>query len=371
MRKKLALAAAGLGLGLAGREFLMRKREPSLTAQVALITGGSRGLGYALSQEVARQGCRLAICARDDQELERARINLEKQGAEVLTVQCDVADKTQVDHLIEEVTHHYNGIDILINNAGIITAGPISTMTLQDFEEAMAVMFWGTVYPTMAALPQMRRRRSGRIVNITSIGGKVAMPHLLPYSSAKFAAVGFSEGLRAELIKDGISVITICPGLMRTGSYLNAQVKGQHEKEFTLFSLLDNLPLASISAESATRRIVQAIKRNESEVVLSVPAKVQALFHGIFPGATANLLGLANRFLPTADGTVLDTNQPDSDATSPVEGHIIQQELQSPLLNVATGLGLAAAERLNQPSIPHTHSPNGHGATEQNPEDGD
>ncbi|MBV9470161.1 MAG: SDR family oxidoreductase, partial [Abitibacteriaceae bacterium] len=276
MRKKALLAAAGLSFGFAAREWYLRQHESSLEAQVVLITGGSRGLGLALAHEFARQGCRLAICARDAEELERARHELEQQGATVLTIQCDISDQAQVSQMIDQVTRHYDGLDILVNNAGIITAGPVENMALQDFEEAMQIMYWGVVYPTLAVLPQMQRRRSGRIVNITSIGGKIAMPHLLPYSSAKFAAVAFSEGLRAEVAKDGISVNTICPGLMRTGSYVNVNVKGQQDNEFILFSLLDNLPGISISVESAARRIVQATRRNEAEVVLSLPAKLQA-----------------------------------------------------------------------------------------------
>jgi NAD(P)-dependent dehydrogenase (short-subunit alcohol dehydrogenase family) len=102
-------------------------------------------------------------------------------------------------------------IDLLVNNAGEIQAGPLESMALEDFERALRIMFWGTVYPTWTVLPQMRERQSGRIVNITSIGAKVAVPHLLPYTCAKFAMIGFSEGLRAELAGKGIQVVTIAP----------------------------------------------------------------------------------------------------------------------------------------------------------------
>lgn len=350
MRRKMLLAAAGMGLGLAMREWMQRRREASLQMQAVLITGGSRGLGFMLAQELAREGCRLALCARDESELQRAKAALEQQAVEeqraveVFTVPCNITDRAQVERMIEAVTRHFGGLDMLINNAGIITAGPLSTMTVDDFEDAMQVMFWGAVYPTMAVLPQMRRRRSGRIVNITSIGGKVSVPHLLPYSTAKFAAVGLSEGLRAELAKDGINVTTVCPGLMRTGSFLHAYIKGQRETEFTLFSLLDNVPIVSMSAAGAARRIVQAIKRNESEIVLTLPAKLQALMHGVFPGKTADLLGVVNRFLPEAgDG-------------EPEEGQKIQERMNSPLLNTMTSLGLMAAEKLNQhPVVAHTN----------------
>src|SRR5213078_5332449 len=123
----------------------------------------------------------------------------------------------------------------------------------------MAVIFWGTLYPTLAVLPQMLERRSGRIVNITSIGGKVSVPHLLPYNCAKFAALGFSEGLRAELAKDGVSVATVIPGLMRTGSVVSAEFKGRTEAEFTWFSALARSPLTSMDVRRAARRILAAM----------------------------------------------------------------------------------------------------------------
>ena len=117
-----------------------------------------------------------------------------------------------------------------------------SSATVADFEDAMGTMFWGMVYTTLAALPQMTERGAGRIVNITSIGGKVAVPHLLPYCCAKFAAVGFSEGIRAELAKDHIKVTTVVPGLLRTGSHANAVFKGDHHKEYGWFSLAATRP---------------------------------------------------------------------------------------------------------------------------------
>ncbi len=295
---QVALAAAALGLGVAGKRFLQRLKAIDLSGKVVLITGGSRGLGLALAEEFTRHGARLVLCARNESELERARRKIVAMGAEVLTIPCDITDREQVQRMVDQAVTHFGQIDVLVNNAGIITVGPMQAQTLKDFEESMAVMFWGSFYPTLAVLPAMVERQSGHIVNITSIGGKVSVPHLLPYSCAKFAQVGFSEGLHAELAKEGIHVLTVVPGLMRTGSPPNAFFKGQHRIEYALFNLLDTLPFTSISARKAAKQIVHATKRGDAEIILSIQAQLAVRFHGLFPGVTADVLGLVNRLLP-------------------------------------------------------------------------
>ncbi|MCA1666531.1 MAG: SDR family NAD(P)-dependent oxidoreductase, partial [Thermomicrobia bacterium] len=268
-----------------------------------LVTGGSRGLGLQIAREFARVGCRIAICARDEEELHRAADDLCGDGTEVFTVRCDISDRDDVDRTIHAVTAHFGRLDILVNNAGIIQAGPIETMTIADFEEAMGVMFWGTLYATLAVLPQMRARRGGHIVNITSVGGKISMPHLLPYTAAKFAATGFSEGLRAELASDGVHVTTIAPGLLRTGGHRNALFKGDQEAEYAWFSLGDTLPFAALDVKQAAREIVAATRRGEAERILSIPASIAARFSGAFPALSADILACVNRYLlPSRNG---------------------------------------------------------------------
>jgi short-subunit dehydrogenase len=213
-----------------------------------------------------------------------------------------VTDRTQVAELIEVVTRRFGRIDVLVNNAGVIQVGPLEVMTLEDFEQAMAIHFWGPLYTTLAVLPQMRSRRDGRIVNVSSIGGRIAVPHLVPYSASKFALAGLSEGLRAELAKDNVVVTTVIPGLMRTGSPRNATFKGRHRDEYAWFSISDALPVTSIQAERAARQIVAACRRGQAELIISAQAVLAVKFRALFPEATADILALANRLLPGPGG---------------------------------------------------------------------
>jgi NAD(P)-dependent dehydrogenase (short-subunit alcohol dehydrogenase family) len=314
---------------------IRRIHQADLNGQVALITGGSRGLGLLLAREFARAGCQVVICGRDEAQLGRAEQDLRNRGAVVLAIQCDVSDRAQVEQTVAQAVEHVGPIDILVNNAGIIAVAPAQALELKDFEKAMNIMFWGTVHPTMVVLPAMRQRHSGRIVNIASIGGLVAVPHLLAYSSAKFAAVGFSQGLRAEVARDGIAVTTVAPGLMRTGSHLHAEFKGEQLKQYSLFAPMSSLPLISMDAERAARRIVTAARRGEAQLTLSLSANVLARLNGVMPGTTAHVMGAVNRVLPN-DGA------PGTDARPGME---LQREAHPRLVDLATTWARKAAGR--------------------------
>jgi NAD(P)-dependent dehydrogenase (short-subunit alcohol dehydrogenase family) len=263
-----------------------------------VIFGGSRGLGLVIARELAAEGARLTLAARDEEELGRARADLEARGAAVTTIACDVTEQHQVEAAVARVIAERGGIDVLINDAGIIQVGPFDHMTIADFEQAMATHFWGPLFAILAALPHMRRAGARRIVNISSIGGKIAVPHLLPYTASKFALTGFSEGLRAELARDGLRITTVCPGLMRTGSTYNAWFKGRHRQEFAWFHLSDSIPGLSIHARRAARRIVEACRYGDAELILTPPARLAVLLNAAAPGAMARAATLANRLMP-------------------------------------------------------------------------
>lgn len=252
--------------------------------------------------ECARRGAEVAICARGGERLARARERLRALGKDALALTCDVRERHEVDAAIAKTVQHFGRLDMLVNNAGVISVGPLDAMSRADYEESLDTHFWAMYNMVEAVLPVFERQGGGRIVNITSIGGKVSVPHLLPYSVSKFAAVGYSEGLRPALAPRSISVTTVCPGLMRTGSPRNAWFKAQHEKEYTWFAISDALPGLSIAASSAARSIVDAALRGDAEIVLSLPAQALVALHGLFPGFTSNLMQIGSRLLPQPGG---------------------------------------------------------------------
>ncbi len=314
-------------------------RGDNLHDEVALVTGGSRGLGWLIARELGRNGCQIAICARDEAELAAAEQRLQAEGIHVFTVRCDLKDPAAITAMVDAVTAHYGRIDILVNNAGIIQVGPVEQMEEVDFHAAMDVIFWGTQRTTAAVLPQMLQRRRGRIVNITSIGGLVSVPHLLPYSAAKFATVGLSQGLHEELRGKGIHVTTIAPSTLRTGSHLQAQFHGNRAAEYTWFGLSASLPFISTSAETAAAVVVGAIKRRTAFQYIGWPAHLAGRVHGLLPGVTATLLSLVDRYgLPKSPRVSL----------RPLPGHVVDAELrpsQRQWRHWLMALGQRAAQR--------------------------
>jgi short-subunit dehydrogenase len=297
--------AAGAGVVLAGAALYGELNKFRLAGKVVLITGGSRGLGLELARQLARKGAKLAICARSEDQLDKARVELAGMGADVIALPTDLTNRSEVKKLIQETIRYFGRLDVLINNAGTIQVGPYDAMRIKDYEEAMDTNFWAALYTMHNSLPHFIRQGGGRIVNVTSIGGKIAVPHLLPYTASKFALVGLSEGMHAELKPHNIHVTTVVPNLMRTGSPRNVTVKGNHEKEYAWFKHADSNPLLSQSVEVAARSIIRAVEYGESEAILSFTAKMATLINGIAPGWVSTLLSLTNRFLPG--------NSPDGD----------------------------------------------------------
>jgi short-subunit dehydrogenase len=336
MKKWGALAAVGAAVAATGS---IRRPADDLTGEVAIVTGASRGLGLLLARELARHSCPLVICARDQAELERAAEDLRAAGGQVVTVAGDITDDAMPGLLIDTAIEQYGRLDILINNAGIIQVGPVESTTPEDYEAALRTMALAPVRLSLAALPVMRRQAHGRIVTITSIGGKVSVPHLLPYATAKFAAVGFSEGLRAELGTAPVTVTTVVPGLMRTGSHLHALFQGRQEEEFTWFALGASLPLVSMDAQRAAHQIVEAVRERRPEVILTPLGQVAARVAGIVPGLTAQVLHLAAQ---------LGLPKPADRPTGAAVGRSLRPAMNSEAFRWLTTLGREAGRRFNE-----------------------
>jgi NAD(P)-dependent dehydrogenase (short-subunit alcohol dehydrogenase family) len=265
---------------------------------VVLVVGGSRGLGFALAEDLARGGARVTIAGRDEVALARACERLASEGLVVEGVPCDARKERDVAALVEHVEATSGPIEVLINDAGVIGVGSVWDQAVDDFRDSLETHVLGPLYTMRAVLPSMRARGTGQIVNIASIGGLVGVPHLAPYAAGKFGLVGLSQAYAAELAPYGITVTLVCPGLMRTGSPDHATFKGRTAAEYTWFALAASNPLLSSSAHHATVRIVHAIARRKSFVTITPFARIAPILNALAPGATNLLLQIAARLLP-------------------------------------------------------------------------
>ncbi len=306
----------GAAAMIVGGRIARRRHAIDFAGRTVVITGGSRGLGLVLGRQLAAEGARLCLLARDLAELERARGEMTALGADVMIIRCDVRRRAEVRAAVDRILAAWPAVDVLINNAGIIQVGPLEHMQEEDFEDAMATHFWGPLHMMFDLVPSMRRRGFGRIVNITSIGGRVAVPHLAPYCASKFALAGLSDAVRTELDQYGIRVTTVVPGLMRTGSPMNADMKGRHEAEFAWFAISDALPGLSTSAERAASQIIEACRYGDPELTITLPARIAVVMNHLSPQTTARLMAIANKLLPGPAGPEGDRHRQGRDSQS-------------------------------------------------------
>lgn len=320
---------------------------------VAVVAGASRGLGLLISAELMARGFTVHGCARDGAGLERAGQLLAARqvgalrdaspdrnlGRFVGTV-CDVGDPDQVTGWVRSVEQTHGKVDVAIHVAGIISVGPVQSTTLSHYRDAVDTMLWGPIHLSLATLPGMLERGSGRIGVVSSVGGVISVPHLLPYSIAKFGAVGLSEGLTAELSGTGVSATTVVPGLMRTGAHLHARFSGDALADYAWFAPAASLPLISISAPRAARRIVSGVLAGRAQVELTPAAWLGRRVHGLAPASTARMLGLASRVLPNATGQTGDG--------ATVSGARARSALGSRVVNALSAIGDRAARRHNE-----------------------
>lgn len=297
-RLSLGLSSLAVGLLLARRAW-RRAHRYSFRGRTVLITGGSRGLGLELGRQLADEGARIWLVARSPEVLNEAADELRSRGAAfVETVAADLRDEADIDRVVERVLRGGDVVDVLINNAGVIEVGPFEHAKREDFEDSLATHFWAPLHLIRKLLPHIPRSGEGRIINISSVGGRVAVPHLSAYAAGKFALTGLSETLRVELLKSGIYVTTVTPGLMRTGSYVNVRLRGRHEDEFKWFAAMIATPLTSMQARRAAAQILAAAREGRAAVSPGWQSRAAQVAAAVAPNATAGVEALVDRALP-------------------------------------------------------------------------
>lgn len=187
-----------------------------LDGKVALVTGASSGIGEATALALASLGAKVAVAARRGDRLEALARRIESLRSEALVVEGDVSVETEARAMVDRTLARWDRLDILINNAGVMLLEPVDTAPEENWRRMLLVNVMGLMVVTQAALPAMRKRRDGHIVNISSTAGRVANPTAAAYAATKFGVVGFSEALRKEVFKDNIRVTVIEPGAVAT-----------------------------------------------------------------------------------------------------------------------------------------------------------
>lgn len=266
----------------------------TLRGRVAVITGASRGIGAAIGESLAEEGCRLALAARSEERLNQVAEQLRRRhSAEVLTVPTDISDKRQARALIETVEAHFGAVDILVNNAGMGIYGAVDELDLDDLRHVFEVNFFGALAALQAAAEVMRRQGGGTIVNVSSIVGKFPQPLGGGYTATKFALQGASGAARAELKRDNIDLILVCPGLTETefSQHSRISVPGAEHREGERHSLTRGVEPGRVG-----RRTVKAIKRGEREVYITLFDRLLVWFATLFPGLLQWLLIYVTRY---------------------------------------------------------------------------
>jgi 3-oxoacyl-[acyl-carrier protein] reductase len=198
-----------------------------LEDKVAIVSGGSRGIGRSIARALAAQGATVIITARNQDTLARTVAELRKDKANVEGLVADVGDEAQVTHLVQHVVHTHGRVDILVNNAGVGVFKPVADLTAAEFDRMWATNMRGVFLLTKAVLPHMMRGKSGEIVNIASLAGKNSFKGGAGYCATKWALRGFASSLMLEVREHNIRVVTVFPGSVET-SFSTSGKKGNN-----------------------------------------------------------------------------------------------------------------------------------------------
>jgi len=258
-------------------------------AGTALITGASQGIGKAIAHKFAQKGYDLVLAARGAERLTAVADSLRSRYAiATLPVPTDVQVPEQVATLIQAAITRFNTVDVLVNNAGIYISGPVETFTLEDWHQAIDTNLWGYIHSIHFLLPHLLEQGQGTIVNISSIGGKVPLSYLAPYTTTKFAIDGLTQALHSELHPKGIHVCAVYPNLIKTSFLERAIFRGvneadQQERRHQVENLLNN-PLVETPDDVAVA-VWDAVQSQKEKVYVG-SAKATVAFHSALPQLT-------------------------------------------------------------------------------------
>jgi NAD(P)-dependent dehydrogenase (short-subunit alcohol dehydrogenase family) len=263
-----------------------------------VITGASSGIGKALAVRLAkRYGAKLVVNARSEKALQETCALIEKNGGSAIAIAGDVSDVELTGSLIKTCKDKFGDLDLLVNNAGLAKPGAITRLTPEDWRDVFEVNFFAPLTAIYAALPYFLPKRSGKIVNVSSVASKVSFPGSVCYAASKFALTGMSEGMAAEFSRLGVDVITVCPGWVRTEFFKKNFVPDSHSP--TLIAQKNDISgllmrhVLSISSEACADDIIKALDRGgSSELVMTIPGVAVERLKALFPTAVLSLTQL-------------------------------------------------------------------------------
>ncbi len=263
-----------------------------LTGKVAAITGAASGIGQKLAENLADEGCHIAIADINQKGLKETVNITDNKQVKVTSHIVDVSDRKQVYQFADDVAEQHGGVDIIINNAGVVVAESVEDVTYDDFEWLFGINFWGVIYGSKAFLPYLQKRPEGHIVNISSINGIVTWPNHAPYCAAKFGVKGFTEVLLQEMRGSNIGVSCVHPGGIKTSIARNAKFyktpgnKSTPDKGIKTFE-----QIAMTSPDKAAQKIIAGIKKNKRRVLVGPDAYLMDWMTRLFPVQFVRFMG--------------------------------------------------------------------------------